>query len=118
MKAPPQDEVRRYLILSALRDNPGPMLMSEVYVKVRLLREKMNRPFTERELKPVGHMKKEPAWNIEIRQDMRRMITERLAKRMRSPFGCEITRSGLEWLESQAAIATRLPSAIDGELGQ
>jgi hypothetical protein len=103
MKTPPQDEVLRYLILSVLRDNRGPMLMSEVYVKVRLLRENLNHPFTERELKPVGHTRKEPTWTNDIRQACRPMVTDKRIRRTRGSFvGWEITQKGLEWLEASA----------------
>jgi hypothetical protein len=88
------------------------MLMSQVYVKLHLLREKMNHPFTERELKPAGHMKKEPTWTIEIRQATRRMITDKRVRRTRSPFGWEITQKGLEWLEGSAWIGA---SIAEGE---
>src|SRR5580658_543951 len=112
MKAPTQDEVRCYLILSVLRDNGGPMLMSQIYVKVRLLREKMNCPLTERELKLVGRAEKEPIWIIEIRRASRRMARDKRTRRTRSPFGWGITQKGLEWLEASARLVA---SIVEGE---
>lgn len=89
------------------------MLMSQVYVQVRLLREKMNIPFTERELKPVGRTKNEPTWINEIRQASRRMLTDKQIRRTRASFvGWEITQKGLEWLERSAWIGD---SIAEGE---
>jgi hypothetical protein len=103
MEAPPQDEFRRYLILSVLRANRGPMLMSQICAEVHLLRERMNNPLSDRELKLMGHAKKLPKWTIEIRQACRRMVVDKRVRRTRSPFGWEITWRGLEWLDEASA---------------
>jgi hypothetical protein len=113
VKSARQDEIRRYLILSALRDNDGPMSMSQICVKVRLLREKMNRPFTESELKPMGRGKNEPSWINAVRQASRRMLTDKRIRRARGPLvGWAITEKGLEWLEGTAWIGDSL---VQGE---
>jgi hypothetical protein len=89
------------------------MLMSQVYEQVRFLREKMNIPFIERELKPVGRAKDEPTWINEIRQASRRMVTDKRIRRRRASFvGWEITEKGLEWLERSTWIGD---SIVQGE---
>jgi hypothetical protein len=84
------------------------MLMSQVYPKVLLLREKMKVPLTARELKPVGRTKKEPTWTIEIRQASRRMVIDKLIRRTKSPFGWEITGKGLKWIGASAWLVSSI----------
>jgi hypothetical protein len=107
MKSPRQDERRRYLILLALRDNGGPMLLSQVYLKVRDLREKMNDPLSARELKPVGRTRKEPTYINEIRHASRLMVDDGRMTRRRHGWW-EITENGREWLETSTWLVSSI----------
>lgn len=110
MKTPPQDEVRRYLILSALRDNRGPMLVSQVYLRVRALREKMGEPLTTRELKPTRKTKRELTWINETRQASRLMVDD--GRMRRSGHGLwEITGKGIKWLEASTWLVSKIVAA-------
>jgi hypothetical protein len=72
------------------------MLLSQIYLKVSALREKMNDPLTARERKPIGRTKKEPTWINEIRHASRLMVDD--GRITRPSHGLwEITEKGLEW---------------------
>jgi hypothetical protein len=101
----PRGEARRceYWILWALRDNGGSKLTSQVYLKVREMREKMNDPLTPEEVKPVGKSQKEPKWMNDIRQASRALVDDKRMRRA-SHGVWEITEKGLKWLEASIGL--------------
>jgi restriction endonuclease Mrr len=99
MKSPPQDERRRYWILSALRDNGAAMSTDQTYDAVRELRRKANEPLTPRELKYTRKAGTEPVWKNEIRHATRLMVEDgRMTRPRHGWWG--ITDRGRQWLDA------------------
>jgi hypothetical protein len=90
---------REYWILCALRDNGGLMLTSQVYLKVREMREKTNDPLSPEELKLTRKPPKEEKWKNRIRHASRALVDDKRMRRA-SQGVWEITEKGIKWLEA------------------
>ena len=90
------------------------MRTSQVYLKVRQLREKMNDPLTLAELELVGKSKKEPKWINDIRQASRPLVDDKRMQKVGHGVW-KFTEKGLKWLEHSGWLVDPIDDLDDSD---